>query len=232
MSQETDKPVPTSEQPDIELDEQATSPSLEEENLEYVPFSDEIQDHQNTDSSAPHPTEDQVRIQLLEDQLELTKDKMIRALADAENSRKRAQKDREEASKFAIAGFSRDLLSVADNLRRALDAISDTADEQDPQLKNLIAGIEATERELHNSFTKNGIKKLIPIDQMFDPNFHEVMFEAPMPDKQTGAIIQVIEPGYTLNERILRPARVGIAKGQDNPEQPIPESGQTINTEV
>lgn len=205
-----------------------------DDTLEYVPFSDEIEDeavHAQKKSEKIEPTEEQVRIQLLEDQLERVKDQMIRALAEAENTRKRAMKEREDASKFAVSSFSRDLLSVADNLRRALDAVSADILETSPQVKNLSDGVEATERELLRSFEKNGIVKIEPLDEKFDPNFHEVMFEAPMPDKEAGTIIQVIEPGYMIHERILRPARVGIAKGAATP-QPPPESGHAIDTQV
>lgn len=212
--------------------EQSQTDPAPEEDLEYPPFSDEI------DPGASHaepekegPTEDQIRIQLLEEQLDRAKDQMVRALADAENTRKRAAKEREDASKFAVSSFARDLLSVADNLRRALEAMPEEAASELPQIKNLIDGIEATERELLKSFQKNGIVKLDPLEEVFDPNFHEVMFEAPMPDKASGTIIQVMEPGYVIHERILRPARVGIAKAVEGQQQP-PESGQSLDTEV
>ncbi len=207
----------------------------EEEHLEYEPFSEEIDPssatHPKSNHNESNPSEDQVQIQILQEQLDRTKDQLIRALAEAENTRKRAQKDREDASRFAISSFSKDLISVADNLRRALDAMPEGTEDQN--LKNLIGGIEATERELLKSFEKNGIQKTNPIDQPFDPNFHEVMFEAPMPDKKNGSIIQVIEPGYVINGRILRPARVGVAKNAEGsaPETPS-EPGQTINTEA
>ena len=153
-----------------------------------------------------------IRLQLAEQELDRTKDQMIRALADADNTRKRALREREDATKFAISSFSRDLISVADNLRRALNAIPADLTETNPEIKNLICGIEATERDLLKSFDKNGIQKIEPLDEMFDPHFHEVMFETAIPNKQGGTIIQVIEAGYILNGRILRPARVGIAK--------------------
>ena len=151
-------------------------------------------------------------IETLRSELDQSKDQMMRALAEAENARRRAQKDREDASKFAVSNFAKDLLSVADNLRRGLEAVPDDLKE-DVRLKNLTDGIEATERELLRAFDKNGIEKITPEKgQNFDPNFHEVMFEAPVPGTPAGAIIEVIEVGYVLNGRILRPARVGVAK--------------------
>lgn len=176
---------------------------------------------------------EQAKVSALQEELDRTKDQMMRALAETENMRGRARREKEDASKFAISAFSKDLLSVADNLRRALEALPEDIRQAQPEIKNLADGIEATERELLRSFEKNGIKKLLPIDLPFDPHFHEVMFEAPVPGKTAGTIIQIIEPGYTLNERILRPARVGIAKDTgDNSPAPPPEGGHHIDTEA
>ncbi len=155
----------------------------------------------------------------LQDELDKMKDQALRALAEAENSRKRAVKEREDAQRFAITGFSKDILSVADNLRRALDAIPAEAVAADPHLKNLKDGIEATERELLKSFEKNGLRKISPEGEPFNPNFHEVMFEAVGTGKPAGVVVQVMEAGYVLNDRLLRPARVAVAKdeGQGRP---------------
>lgn len=200
------------------------------ESLEYESFSDELSP---SDDNKNQMNEDTARITVLESELERTKDQMIRALAEAENSRKRAQKDREDASKFAVTSFAKDLLSVADNLRRALDAIPENLMKENEQVKNLTDGIEATERELLRSFDKNGIQKIEPLDEPFNPNFHEVMFEAPIPDKPAGTVIQILEPGYIINGRILRPARVGIAKGgSEEKNEPPTKPGQNINTEA
>lgn len=150
------------------------------------------------------------RVSELEAEAARMKDHMLRALADAENTRKRALRERDDATKFAISGFARDMLDTADNLRRAIDAIP-----EDQRAANaaLIEGLEAVERGLLKTFEKHGIRKLEPMGETFDPNFHEVMFEAPVPGKAAGIIIQLVEPGYMLNDRLLRPARVGIAKG-------------------
>jgi molecular chaperone GrpE len=153
------------------------------------------------------------------------KDQAMRALAEAENARKRAVKDREDASKFAVSGFARDLLSVADNLRRALDAMPKEADDT---IKNLITGIEATEREMLGVFERNGLRKIEPLNQPFDPNQHEVMFEMPSGGQPPGTILQILEPGYTLNGRVLRPARVGVARdeGQGSASEQSRPGGQ------
>jgi molecular chaperone GrpE len=141
------------------------------------------------------------------------KDHVLRALAEADNTRKRAVKEREDATKFAVTGFARDMIEMADNFRRAIESIpEDVRTGGDPIIVNLMAGIEAMERSLLKIFEKHGIQKLEPMGVPFDPNFHEVMFEAPVPGKAAGMVIQLLEPGYTLNDRLLRPARVGVAK--------------------
>ncbi len=164
---------------------------------------------------------------LLEELLQ-AKDRTMRALADAENTRKRAIKDREDAGKFAIASFARDLLSFSDNFKRAIEAIPEDIKHIDPRMENLIEGIEAMGRELGSVFDRHGIRKIEPIDEMFDPNYHEVMFEAPMPDKQPGIIIQVVEPGYVISDRLLRAAKVGVAKAGVAPAGPT-EPGSKVD---
>jgi len=147
----------------------------------------------------------------LQKELSETNDKMIRAVAETENIRRRAVKERADASKYSIANFAKELLSVSDNLRRALEAIPAEFAEND-QLKGLIGGIEATERELLRAFERNGIQKLETAEGVFNPNHHEVMFETPGTGQPAGTIIQTLEPGYMLHDRLLRPARVGVAK--------------------
>lgn len=144
------------------------------------------------------------------------KDKMLRALADAENTRKRAERAQIDTTKYAVSGFARDLLDVADNLRRALDAVPQEQRAGNEALNNLLAGIEATERVMLAAFEKNGIRKISPTSGTFDPNHHEVMFEADVPGKKQGEIIQLVEAGYMIADRLLRPARVGVAKGDPN----------------
>ena len=161
----------------------------------------------------------QAKIAALQAELEKNKDQMLRALAEAENGRKRALKEREDASKYAVSSFARDMLNVADNLRRALEAIPGDLLKSDPRLQKVIEGIEATERELLKSFDRSSIKKIDPSGEIFNPNFHEVMFEAQGTGKPAGTIVQVMDVGYVLHDRLLRPARVAVAKdeGQDKP---------------
>jgi len=152
----------------------------------------------------------EILIENLEKELAEARERTMRALADAENTRKRAQKDREDAGKYAIAGFARDLLDFSDNFKRALDAMPEDTPEA------VRGGLDAMEREMLSTFDRHGIKKIEPLDEPFDANFHEVMFEAPMEGKDAGTIIQVIDAGYVLNDRLLRAAKVGIAKADPN----------------
>ncbi|MEM6578461.1 MAG: nucleotide exchange factor GrpE [Pseudomonadota bacterium] len=136
-------------------------------------------------------------------------DKFMRALADAENARKRAQKDRMEAENYGGSRLSRDMLPVHDNLRRAMESVTE---EQKQAASALIEGVELTLRELLNVFSKHGITVLDPqVGDKFDPQHHEAMFEAPLPGTKAGEIIQVSAQGFMLHDRVLRPAQVGVS---------------------
>jgi molecular chaperone GrpE len=185
----------------------------------------------DTQVAEPSPELDAAlaKIAELEKRLAEMKDQALRALAEAENIRKRTERAREDTAKFAVSSFARDLLTVADNLRRAMGSISRDAQEKMPELKNIYVGVAATERELLRIFESNGIRRIEPMDEKFDPNLHEVMFEAHVPGKEPGFVFQVIDPGYTIHERLLRPARVGVAKAGDTS---APEAGGTVDKEV
>lgn len=155
----------------------------------------------------------EARIAELEALVAEMNDKALRALAEADNTRKRMEKERQDTAKFAVSGFARALLSVADNLGRALSAITPEQRTQDGPLKTIFTGVEATERELLRVLEGQGITKVDPTGQIFDPNLHEVMFEIDAPDQPPGTILQVLEPAYMIHDRLLRSARVGVAKG-------------------
>lgn len=165
------------------------------------------------DTAAPEVDSAAGKITALETALLDARDKMMRALAEADNVRKRAAKDREDAGKFAVSSFAKDLLDFSDNFHRALESIPADLKTLDPRLGAVMDGITAMERELIKTFGKHGIQKIEPLDMPFDPNLHEVMFEAPVPGKPGGLVIQVVETGYVLNGRLLRAAKVGISKG-------------------
>lgn len=152
------------------------------------------------------------------------RDKMLRTLAEMENLRKRTTREVADARIYGITGFARDVLEIADNLQRALDAVpAEARANADPGLKALIEGVELTERSLHNTLEKNGVKKLDPSGGKFDPNFHQAMFEVPDPSVPAGTVVQVVQAGYTIGDRVLRPALVGVSKG--GAKQPAAANG-------
>jgi molecular chaperone GrpE len=142
------------------------------------------------------------------------RDKMLRTLAEMENLRKRTQKEIADGRTYAIANFAREVLDIADSLQRALDAVpADTKAAADPGLKALLEGVELTERSSLNTLEKNGVKKFDPSGEKFDPNFQQAMYEVPDASVPAGTVVQVVQAGYTIGERVLRPALVGVSKG-------------------
>ncbi|MEQ1941080.1 nucleotide exchange factor GrpE [Mesorhizobium sp. VNQ89] len=170
-------------------------------------------------------------VRLLKENEDL-KDRALRAAAEMENLRRRTTRDVHDARSYAIANFARDMLSVSDNLRRALDAIpADVAAAGDAGFKALIEGVEITERAMLAALERHGVKKLQPEGEKFDPNFHQAMFEVPNPDIPANTVVQVVQPGYSIGDRVLRPAMVGVAKGgpkqaSEAPAEPGPVDGQ------
>ena len=159
-----------------------------------------------------------------EEEIAGLKDQLLRSVAEMENLRRRTQKDVADARAFSISGFARDMLGVSDNLRRALDHV-DEADKEQPSLKTLIEGVELTERELLNGLEKNGVKKLEPKGEKFDANFHQAMFEVPNTEVPNKTVMEVVQVGFVIGERVLRPAMVGVSKG--GPKTPaIKEEGE------
>lgn len=141
------------------------------------------------------------------------KDKLLRVVAEMENMRRRTERDKADTAKYAISNFARDVLTIADNIQRAIDHVPDEAAEKDPALKSFREGIQVTERELLNMMERHGIARLDPQGERFDPNKHQAMFEVPNPDVPEGTVVQVVQAGYVIADRVLRPAMVGIAKG-------------------
>jgi len=152
------------------------------------------------------------RIALLESENEKLKDQALRALADAENTRRRGQREMEETQKYAISNIVRDLLSVADKLRRALDALPAGARAGDKNIEQLAAGIELTERELLAAFERHHVKRIDPAGAIFDPHLHQAMMEVETADQPPGTVVKVFQAGFTLQGRLLRPALVTVAK--------------------
>src|SRR5277367_5684397 len=161
------------------------------------------------DAEAATPEE---RVATLEAELAEAQDRLLRALAETENVRRRAQRERVDAEKYGLGKFAGDLLSVADNLRRALDSLPE-AEAKDDRTRGLLAGVEATERELLAAFERHNLKRIDPKGERFDHNFHQAVFEAENTGRPAGTVVEVLQPGYVVHDRLLRPAMVGVAKG-------------------
>jgi molecular chaperone GrpE len=151
------------------------------------------------------------------------KDQLLRALAEVENVRRRGQKERDDASKYAIANFAREIVTVVDNLRRAIEAVPAQALATDDNLKSLLTGVELTERSLLAALERFGIKRIDPLGEKFDHNFHQAMMQVDDPTKPAGTVVQVMQSGYTLHDRLLRPAMVAVSKG--GPAASAPPAG-------
>jgi molecular chaperone GrpE len=172
-------------------------------------------------------------VETLQAEVAALRERSLRALADAENTRKRAEREKEETRQFAIARFARDLLSVSDNLNRALAACpADARDGADEALKAVIDGIEATERELQSVLIRHGVKAIEAAGAKFDPNLHQAIAEVPAEGKPKGTIVSVVQGGYMIGERLLRAAMVTVAKGDassQNGEANEPEISPEAN---
>ena len=142
------------------------------------------------------------------------KDRTLRTLAEMENLRRRTEREVADARSYAVTNFARDVLNVADNVRRALDSVpAEARDAAEGALKGLIDGIELTERDLGKTLDRHGVKRVEPQGQKFDPHRHQAMFEVPNAEVPAGTVVQVVQAGYVIGDRVLRPALVGVAKG-------------------
>lgn len=153
------------------------------------------------------------QILALQSEVATAKDRALRALAEAENTRRRAVREREEATRYGVAELAREMLSVADNFAMALNAIPAEARAKDPQIESVMAGIDMTQRQLQQALERFGVRQFQPEGGQFDPNVHEVFMEMENTGKPPGTITNVIQAGYTIHDRLLRPARVAVAKG-------------------
>ena len=157
---------------------------------------------------------DAERIAALEAENAEVKDRMLRLAADMENLRRRTEREIKDARTYAVTSFAREMLSVADNLNRALEAVpQEHRQDESSGLKGLIEGVEVTERGLLAALEKHGVRRLEPEGQRFDPNFHQAMFEVPNPQVPNNTVVQVVQAGYAIGGRVLRPAMVGVSKG-------------------
>jgi molecular chaperone GrpE len=164
----------------------------------------------------------------LAQQVSEAKDRALRALAEMENLRRRTEREVADAKVYGVTSFARDLLNVADNLRRAMDVVPvDLKSSEDAGVKGFLDGLDLTERELLKVLGKQGVKRLDPKGQKFDPNLHQAMFEIPDASVPNGTVVQVVQDGFTIGERVLRPALVGVAKGGPKPGAEAPPTEAT-----
>ena len=156
------------------------------------------------------------------------KDRLLRAMAETENVRRRGEREREQATSYAISNFARDLVGVADNLRRAIATVPVEARDDNEALTSLLDGVELTERELIATFERHGIRPIDPMGEKFDHNWHHAVAELEDPSTPAGTIVQVMQTGYAIADRLLRPAIVGVAKGGRDED----DKGHSVDTTV
>lgn len=205
-SEETAENDPESPQQDAPTDE--TAPDAATPENQDIP----VENEQTSDPAA---------------EIAALNDKLLRTLAEGENLRRRAQREREDTAKFAITNFARDILSVADNLQRALASLPETPADAEDAIDAFADGVKLTERELQSIFERHGIEKIDPQGQKFDHDRHEAMFEMPTADAPAGTVVQVFEVGYLLKDRLLRAAKVAVAKAL-----PEPDESERVDTKV
>jgi molecular chaperone GrpE len=187
-------------------------------------------------AEAGEPSALETRIAQLESQIADLTDRLLRAHAEMDNMRKRAEKERSETAKYAISKFAQDIVTVADNFERAVAAVPPGAAEQDVALKSLVDGVSMTEREFLNVLERHGVRRIEPRGELFNPHLHQAVIEQHNADVPAGTVLQVFQVGYEIEERVLRPAMVAVAKGGPKPakggaaagvEPPPPTSAQS-----
>jgi molecular chaperone GrpE len=176
-------------------------------------------------SSEQSPADLAAAVETLKGQIDDLTDRLLRAHAEMDNLRKRADREKEETAKYAITRFARDVVTVADNFERAVQAVPPGAAEQDSALQSLVEGVSMTEREFLNVLERYGVKRVSPKGEMFNPHQHQAMMEMQNLEVAPGTILEVFQPGYLIEDRILRPAMVVVAKGGPSPAKPGEVSG-------
>lgn len=203
-------------------------PTMDEESARSG-YREHATEQEAQDGQEAEPSEEDVLMRLAAENEEL-KDRALRLAAEMENLRRRTQRDVADAKSYSIATFARDMLSVSDNLQRALEAIPEEAKKRgDAGFKALIDGVEMTERDMLGALERHGVRRLSPEGEKFDPNFHQAMFEVPNPEVPANTVVQVVQTGYAIGDRVLRPAMVGVAKG--GPKQAAAEDSETAPAE-
>ena len=213
---ETDTNPENQEAPRTESDTSKANTShikSSHENTEEPSKSDEESAEEKSLEEAPAEVVEEPEEIGPEQQIAELNEKMLRLAAELENTRRRAERDKSDALRYGVTGFARDMVSVGDNLTRALNAIEETDREGlSDNMVNLLEGVGATQRDLMAALQRNGVKPIAPEGEKFDPNFHEAIYEAPGTGQDNGTIIEVVEIGYMIGDRLLRAAKVGVAK--------------------
>ena len=213
---ETDTNPENQEAPKTESDTPKADTShikASHENTEEPSKSEEQPAEEKSLEEAPAEVDEEPEEIDPEQQIAELNEKMLRLAAELENTRRRAERDKSDALRYGVTGFARDMVSVGDNLTRALNAIEETDREGlSDNMVNLLEGVGATQRDLMAALQRNGVKPIAPEGEKFDPNFHEAMYEAPGTGQDSGTIIEVVEIGYMIGDRLLRAAKVGVAK--------------------
>jgi molecular chaperone GrpE len=153
------------------------------------------------------------------------RDRLLRTMADMENLRRRTEREKADMARYAISNFARDVLTVGDNLKRTIDHVPQEAAAEDPALKSFLEGVELTERELLNVLERHGVTRIEPLGARFDPNCHQAMYEVQKADVPEGTVVEVMQAGYVIGDRCLRPALVAVAKGGTKPAKQRPAKG-------
>lgn len=169
------------------------------------------------EDGGPHPV---VIIEALQKEIGELKNQLLRAHAEIDNQRKRYEKDKSEIAKYAISKFATDILQVGDNFQRAIDAVPAEAADNDPALKSFLEGVNMAEREFLNTLERHGVKRMVPVGEAFNPHFHQAIMQQEHATAQAGTVLHVIQAGYVLEERVLRPAMVVVAKASEGDGPP------------
>jgi len=187
--------------------------TAEDQAAQAKQFAENLAQDADDEASAPETNEPDPMDVLRTENSEL-RDRYLRLAAEMDNLRRRTEREIKDAKSYSVAGFARDMLAVSDNLRRALDAVPEELKAAgEAGLAGLIEGVEMTERAMLSTLERHGVRKIEPVGQKFDPNFHQAMFEIPNTEVPNNTVTQVVQAGFTIGERVLRPAMVGVAKG-------------------
>ena len=207
----------TQDNEDENTEESTSSNTMSENGTDNVILDTETEQDQaktsiESEAISLEPVDTESKISKMEKEIADLKDQLLRFMAEAENVRKRSERHLAEARKYGVANLARSILTVADDLSRALQAVPEDQRDGEGLLQTLLGGVEAVERELVKALESNNINRIDPTGEPFDPNFHEAMYEVPDSGFSNGTVAQVVQPGYRLHDRLLRPARVGVAK--------------------